>query len=230
MNCSPIKTSLRRAHSNQGFTLIELLVTIAIILILAGITFGISKGVYNSQARAKAKAELATISQALEAFKLQYGDYPWQDDSAGDYDAGPYSGTESSTMMLYALTGRLKMTRDDRGTLQVERVGASLDNQNVKDSIQFLDPTKFTYSGTDSNPLALLDPWGYPYIYLYKSEGAEVRSPGTWEIFGFHLYSCGPDGEASNAVVKGQMNQTSGVLEDEFRDETTSRGIIFAGE
>ena len=45
----------------QGFTLIELLMVIAVILILTGITFGISRGVQNAQARAKTKAELATM-------------------------------------------------------------------------------------------------------------------------------------------------------------------------
>ena len=50
---------------------------IAVILILAGITFGISRGVQNAQARAKAKAELAIISQSLEQYKSVNGDYPW---------------------------------------------------------------------------------------------------------------------------------------------------------
>ena len=68
----------------QGFTLIELLMVITVILILAGITFGISRGVQNAQARTKAKAELATISQAIEQFKSRYGDYPWHDSDDSD--------------------------------------------------------------------------------------------------------------------------------------------------
>ena len=43
-----------RGKRQQGFTLIELMV-ISVILILAGITFGISRGVQNAQARTKAK-------------------------------------------------------------------------------------------------------------------------------------------------------------------------------
>ena len=87
----------------RGFTLIELLMVIAVILILASITFGISRGVQNAQARAKAKAELATISQALEQFKSRYGDYPWHDSDEGSYPSS--SGEVTNGMLLYALTG-----------------------------------------------------------------------------------------------------------------------------
>jgi prepilin-type N-terminal cleavage/methylation domain-containing protein len=92
----------------QGFTLIELLMVIAVILILTGITFGISRGVQNAQARAKTKAELATISQAIEQFKSRYGDYPWHDSSITDYPT-PNGGDPTNTMLLFALTGRLTM-------------------------------------------------------------------------------------------------------------------------
>ena len=70
----------------QGFTLIELLMVITVILILAGITFGISRGVQNVQARTKAKAELAVISQALETYKSKNGDYPWISVNNVSYD------------------------------------------------------------------------------------------------------------------------------------------------
>ena len=72
-------TSVSKNNSSKpkGFTLIELLMVIAIILILAGITFGVSRGAQNAQARTKAKAELAVISQSLEQYKSVNGDYPW---------------------------------------------------------------------------------------------------------------------------------------------------------
>ena len=94
--------SPRARSSNRGFTLIELLVVIAIIMVLAGITFGISRGVQNAQARTRAKAELAVLSQGIEQFKLRYGDYPW-------HDSG---GSDTNKMLLFALTGRLAMERN----------------------------------------------------------------------------------------------------------------------
>ncbi|MET0261690.1 MAG: prepilin-type N-terminal cleavage/methylation domain-containing protein, partial [Rariglobus sp.] len=67
---------LNRQAGNRAFTLIELLTVIAIIAILAAITFGVVKGVNERAAIGQAKAELASLAQALEAYKLQYGDYP----------------------------------------------------------------------------------------------------------------------------------------------------------
>ena len=75
MYYNPSKKRLQKP-STHAFTLIELLAVVSVIVILTGIIFGISKGVMNQQARAKAKAELAMIAQALEEFKLTYGDYP----------------------------------------------------------------------------------------------------------------------------------------------------------
>ena len=101
---------LNSKKSHGGFTLIELLTAMAIVAILAAITFGVLKGVQDAQARTQAKAELAVIQQALEQYKSRYGDYPWHDSDDGDY---PTTGgvDVTSSMMLYALTGRLKMER-----------------------------------------------------------------------------------------------------------------------
>lgn len=59
-----------------AFTLIELLVVVAVITILAGITIGTLGGVNDKTARDRAKAEVATISAALEAYRAQFGSYP----------------------------------------------------------------------------------------------------------------------------------------------------------
>lgn len=215
-------TSLRgsRARASQGFTLIELLMVIAIILILAGITFGISRGVYNAQARTKAKAELATISQAIEQFKLQYGDYPWHDSDTGYPET---SGEVTSTMLMYALTGRMVMERDPAtGDLVVELVDRSLDNEEVKNRPSFIDPTKFSTSGSEDDPEAFLDPWGNPYRYWYKVE----NTPGKWEMFGFHLYSIGGDSKEDETPI----TEATGVIDDDYRDAELNVDNIFAGE
>ncbi|HAV14492.1 MAG TPA: hypothetical protein DCX06_13525 [Opitutae bacterium] len=206
-------------RSTRGFTLIELLMVIAIILILAGITFGISRGVYNAQARAKAKAELATISQAIEQFKLQYGDYPWHD-SGGAYPNT--SGEVTNTMLMYALTGRLKMERQSNGTVTVDLINRSLNNSQVKKNPSFIDPTKFSTSGTSDDPEAFLDPWGNPYRYWYKWE----NSPNSWDVFGFHLYSIGADSKES----RDGLDEPSGVMDASYRDAQNNIDNIYAGE
>ena len=219
----------QKRPTNSGFTLIELLMVIAVIMVLAGITFGISRGVQNAQARALAKAELSVIAQALEGFKLRYGDYPWHDSDDGDYPDDDEIDV-ASTMLLYALTGRLSMDPerqpDGSTKLIVSLVHDDLDNVNVKNRPKFIDITKFLVFQKSGKDLALLDPWGNPYIYWYKLEDAENNSP-TWELFGFHLYSTGAKGDAA---IKTKINATTGVMDADFRDVANAEGIIFSGE
>jgi prepilin-type N-terminal cleavage/methylation domain-containing protein len=201
----------------QGFTLIELLMVIAVILILAGITFGISRGVQNAQARAKAKAELATISLAIEQFKSRYGDYPWH--KQGEVD--------TNKTLLFALTGRLVLGDPDPQDSKNETKALIIDTQNQIDANpKFLDDTKFSTSLINGETTNLLDPWGQPYIYWYKWD----NEPNDWDVFGFHLYSTGPKGSSADDAIKTKINSSSGVFDDDFREIANAEGIIFAGE
>ena len=201
----------------QGFTLIELLMVIAVILILAGITFGISRGVQNAQARAKAKAELVTISLAIEQFKSRYGDYPWH--SADE--------TDTNKALLYALTGRLVIGDPSPEDETVEIKASILTDQSQIDANpKFLDDTKFSTFSINGETTNLLDPWGNPYIYWYKWDNAS----NAWDFYGYHLYSTGPNGNTANDAIKTKINSSSGILVDDFRDVANAEGIIFAGE
>lgn len=80
-----------------AFTLIELLMVIAVIALLAGLTFGLIRGATERANRSQATAELAVIAAALESYQRHYGDYP---------------RTESAGEMLQALEG----TRGPTGT------------------------------------------------------------------------------------------------------------------
>ena len=209
----------------SGLTLIELLVVISVILVLSGITFGIFRGVQNVQARAQAKAELAVIAQGLESFKSRYGDYPWHDSNDSDYPT-PASGEMTNTMLLYALTGRMNMLTDINGSIIINKISDSLDSNEVTDKIKFIDVSKFSFSGTDREPNQLLDPWGNPYIYWYKWE----ESSNNWDVFGYHLYSTGPNGSDANNQIKSVIDARTGVLGSGFRDIANESGIIFVGE
>ena len=204
----------------QGFTLVELLMVITAILILAGITFGVSRGVQNAQARAKAKAELATISQAIEQFKSRYGDYPWHQGGGG-------SSTDNNKMLLYALTGRMVLA-DPTPTNNTTEIAAIVitDQAQIDKNPKFLDDSKFSTTQIDQLSTNLLDPWGNPYIYWYKWD----NSPDAWDVCGYHLYSTGPKGNSANTAIKAKINNSSGVLDDDFRDVANAEGIIFAGE
>ncbi len=209
---------LVNSHPNRnGFTLIELLMVIAIILILAGITFGISRGVQNAQARTKARAELATIAQALEQFKSRYGDYPWH--KSGE--------TDTNKTLLYALTGRLVIDDPDPND-SVSNIEAIIitDENQIKRNPKFLDETKFATIGIDSETTNLLDPWGNPYMYWYKWDDR----PNSYEMFGYHLYSTGAGGNTANNTIKTKINASTGLIANDFRDTANGAGIIFAGE
>ena len=201
----------------QGFTLIELLMVITVILILAGITFGISRGVQNAQARTKARAELATIAQAIEQFKSRYSDYPWH--KSGE--------TDTNKTLLYALTGRL-VIKDPNPIDNISKIEAIIitDDNQIRRNPKFLDETKFATTEINGETTNLLDPWGNPYMYWYKWDD----NPSSYEMFGYHLYSTGPSGNTANISIKTKINANTGLVADDFRETANEAGIIFAGE
>ena len=206
------KSLIGNHPSHIGFTLIELLMVISVILILAGITFGISRGVQNAQARAKAKAELATITLAIEQFKSRYGDYPWI------LNEDPYPIKN----LAYALAGRI-VIRDVSG--EPKAVVVTIEDE-VKNNPKFLDLSKFSTSESNGVIDDILDPWGKSYGYYYKYD----NNLNAWDFYGYHLYSAGPNGGSAEAKIKAKMNLRTGVMEDDFREVANAQGIIFAGE
>lgn len=201
-----------RFCSRSGFTLIELLLVIAVILILSGITFGVARGVQNAQARAKAKGELAVISQSLEIFKSVNGDYPWTTGSSNEVDRAK------------------ELAKALMGWKEFDRSGSSV---NYRDKVivpssgprAFINPAKLSYSGTlpsknNEMPTDLyyMDPWGNAYVYNYRTSNV-----GNWDNFAYVLYSKGSDG--SHIAVA-----SNGILETTLRQNSKNVDNIYAGE
>jgi len=63
-------------NQDEGFTLIELLIVIVILGILAGVVVFAVGGITNQGEESACAAELATIQVAVEAYRVQEGDYP----------------------------------------------------------------------------------------------------------------------------------------------------------
>lgn len=192
---------------------------IAVIMILAGITFGVSRGVQNAQARAATKAELAVITQALEGYKSTHGDYPWAVD--GDELAKALMG-----WMAFSGSGS-----------SVTFTAVSADDVPDKGPKSFIDSTKLDYSGSlpdaaneEPGSGAFLDPWGNAYQYKYKNPAND-----DWEVFGYRLYSLGAKAEDPDETedvkdaIEAEMDD-DGAWKDGFRDVANEQGIIFAGE
>ena len=75
-NCR-VTPGLRRQRTGRaGFTLIELLAVIVVILILTGLVIRVAGYVRYQVAVSTTKAQLATITAALEMYKADWGYYP----------------------------------------------------------------------------------------------------------------------------------------------------------
>lgn len=174
------KAGLKRQTAFRAFTLIELLTVIAIIAILAAITFGVVKNVNEKAAIGKAKAELSSLAQALEAFKLQYGDYPQAGLNAADATATTVSSQETQYILFNCLVGKMgpKGNRlSGRNFVETERFSLLTDELPEATGNQLVNN-------------AFVDPWGRMYIYYYRKP---ENSPSLkWPSY--ILFSAGPDG------------------------------------
>jgi prepilin-type N-terminal cleavage/methylation domain-containing protein len=218
--------SPRARSSNRGFTLIELLMVIAIIMILAGITFGISRGVQNAQARTAAKAELAVISQALETYKSKFGDYPW----VGNPDVSSDTNRKNSSHgLMKTLVGWQAVDgTQDGGTNSLGKVFNH--GESVLDVSKLSLSQDWPTSATEASPSGttyFTDPWGNAYVYIYKDiNDHTLGTPGgPWERFGYILFSIGADGKASSTGIV----EASGEITD-FKDQDENIDNIYSGE
>jgi prepilin-type N-terminal cleavage/methylation domain-containing protein len=220
-------------ENKTAFTLIELLMGIAILGVLAAITFGVFQGVKDSQNRARAKAELSVLSQALERFKSKYGDYPWtavgSDPSNLDPADNMTVAKNNSAMLLNALMGW--------GRFDISGVSPVFDPNLKGDAL--IDVSKFTVREIDSDlnfvdypanssqapsGYYLSDPMGNPYVYLY----GKSASLSGWDNFSYILYSKGSDGVDS--VVGLDIATGIAKSDDIYRYNVQNADNLYVGE
>jgi prepilin-type N-terminal cleavage/methylation domain-containing protein len=163
---SPLTRGERGAVRSRraAFTLIELLTVIAIIGILAAITFGIAKGVQERAAINQTRVELAALAQALENYKKHYGDYP---------RVTTTTAADGALQLYQSLNGQRGPT------------GAVLNPRQKA----FLEASLFALETPDAAITAdnrILDPWGRAYRYLYNPAAA------AWQKRPYLLFSLGP--------------------------------------
>jgi general secretion pathway protein G len=151
----------------SGFTLLEVLAVIAIIAVVTGLVVGAGRRVSASGKSARARAELVALSAALETYRVAHGDYP---------------RTGDPTDLLQALIGKRRPDQQPVTT------------RPLIETLRFV-----TSDGADpfvNASAVLLDPWGQPYSYAYKSQ-----TP--WLNPRYVLGSAGPDAAMHAALSVG---------------------------
>lgn len=172
---------MKRSHFTQlstqirkGFSLVELLVVIAIIAVLAGIAYPVITGAVG-KAKIQESQKVATdLVFAIEQFEEKYGYQPYPDfrvrikksssDDAGD---GFTTGGIPDELGIYS-TGNGDLLRVLMG--QDEEINPS--------NIKFFEykaaknrTNGVVFDADGETPLALLDPWGEPYIVVIDYSG-----------------------------------------------------------
>lgn len=137
--CGPSRND--KHPGKKAFTLLELLVVIGVVALLSGIVIGVGRRASESGKSARARAELAALSAALESYKLANGDYP---------------RTNLPARLLQSLIGK-------RGPDY-----QPLSGQPLIEAARFA--TDGTFDPFASETAELLDPWAHPYRYAYKSQ------------------------------------------------------------
>jgi len=163
----------------RAFTLVEVLTVIAILAILMSAAVGGGRWAFRRAYTVRAQAELSALAAALESYKRQHGDYPRTSGGGGARGA-------QLLQSLVGMRGPSGAVLNPRG-----RVWIDLGLFTTREG---LDPLV--------NPSAeLIDPWGNVYLYVYK------EPLGGWTNPGFVLYSAGPDGRHTPALLAGGYPQ-----------------------
>ena len=131
---SRASASVTRHSLPRAFTLIELLVVIAIVAILAALTLSTLGYVNRKGAESRARAEVAALSSAIDAYKLEFGTYP------------------ASNALVAELTARGPV---NTGKVFFEPTPGILTNN------QFVDPwgSPYNYSTSPTNNVGFFDLW-----------------------------------------------------------------------
>lgn len=182
-----------QARLRQGFTLLELVGTISIMVILAGILAIGFGGILPASKGKRASADMVRIQQALEDYKLRFGEYPKQMTMT-------VSGLSSMEEVLFnSLAGCLAPN-------------GSLGNFKILIDRNALEFENESFPIVGETPAALLnaivDPWGISYQYRYDPDSVD------WKNFNYVLFSEGPDGASTDVPNTGQKNENDANNQD----------------
>jgi len=187
-------------NSRLGFTLIELLAVIAIIGILAGLSFGLFSGVQSQRARSLASAELGAIALALESYRSVYGSYPATVAGGSITLSDPQPAPQ---VLFSALAGQ----REPLGESASRRPFLELNQFTVANANTLAPVNVNSDAFVVSGDYVFLDPWGNPYQYWYRVD----ETPISTRRQGYFLFSQGPSGTSTEIAPTGYLSDEDNI-------------------
>jgi prepilin-type N-terminal cleavage/methylation domain-containing protein len=112
-----MKSGMNKTRGGAGrglvaFTLIELLIVIAIMGILASLTFPVIQGVNRAKVNSRARAEIKNVESYIDGYKTKLGHYP-----PSDPNNDPAANTLFFELMGTRVQGGGYVTLDDSGSV-----------------------------------------------------------------------------------------------------------------
>ena len=232
----------------RHYTLVEIMIVVGIIAILAGLALPVLNSVQRTAKLNKATAECNAIALAIKNFETEYGQMPNPgnigNDKAksaptanvkdldnnnvifspneNDHSAGDQGNSDQakqyrpffSMLTGYQYSDPTEKTKD----------GSTITNEdgfhNNAKKMTFLDPTPAYANGQ-----GFLDPWGKPYMILYKTDG-ELKN--TFKLYNKTELEVKLLTPIAVYTVEGKMNDVD--LSEPNRYATSWNGIITTPE
>ncbi len=189
--------SLSQLTGRRGFTLLEILTAMAVIvIIMTMLAMGVG-GLLPLSKSKQAHTDLVHVQQALEAYRIKFGEYPKKVSVGGS--------TPSMEVILFnALAGSLA----PNGTL------GNYPTMMDRTALEFSN-SSFPVVGGSPSLVAnqILDPWGNPFVYRYDPDDS------SWENFNYVLFSAGPDAAFTDVDSKGQASEAAAYNDDNIYAE-----------
>ncbi len=188
----------------------------AVMAILFSLSFATVRGAKQRGAIGKARAELATLTQALEDYRRHYGDYPQTGNApqATPVASAVIGSVQAQALLLNALIGvygpsNFSTRINGPVLIQISKFTLEVSLTTAK-TLTFAVP-QGTPPAKQAEPNCLLDPWGNRYMYYYKAAPVPGRPPqNQWRAPAYVLYSVGPDGaHIAPAVATGLFTGTT---------------------
>lgn len=175
----------RPSARRSGFTLVELLVVIAVIAILATISFGLFKAANNGRNKSKSMGEIQAIAMASQNYRKTYGDFPCCQSGADERFRRDLLDQLTGRKVIRVVTPGSPPTllgyRDPAlpgGTSRQKRSFLSLGDVTTNNDSQLAAED---WQGGNPACREFVDAWGNPYDYRYRvltaARYAEWKSP-----------------------------------------------------